>query len=154
MITWLETDPELVLLLHAFGTWAMFGVIWVVQLAIYPLFSRIGSGSFCQYEQSYTSRITWVVLPLMTIELGTGLLLALHPGLELIDSQRYLGMALLAIIWLSTFLVQVPLHHSLTREFSNAAHQRLVKTNWIRTIAWSLRSLLVISMLGLCFGPS
>jgi hypothetical protein len=27
MIPWLETDPNLLLLVHAFSTWAMFGVI-------------------------------------------------------------------------------------------------------------------------------
>jgi hypothetical protein len=152
MISWLETDPKLVLLVHAFSTWAMFGVIWVVQLAIYPLFSRIGSGSFCRYEQSYTSSITWVVLPLMTLELGTGVILALHPGFVPLNIERYSGVFLLVVIWLSTFMVQVPLHHSLTRGFSNDAHQKLVKTNWIRTIAWSVRSLLVVAMIYAYFG--
>ena len=34
----------------------------------------------------------------------------------------------------------------LSQEFDKAVHQRLVWTNWLRTVAWSLRALLVLWM--------
>jgi hypothetical protein len=48
------------------------------------------------------------------------------------------GIAL-ASNWLSTWVVQIPLHNCLAAGFDSEAHRRLVKTNWMRTAAWTLR---------------
>ena len=58
----------------------------------------------------------------------------------------WLGLGLLGLIWLSTWRLQVPRHGELAHGFDARAHCRLVDTNWIRTIAWSLRAVLVLSM--------
>ena len=47
-------------------------------------------------------------------------------------------------IWLSTFLLQVPAHEKLILKKDNQIIARLVKTNWIRTILWSLKLLVLI----------
>jgi hypothetical protein len=52
----------------------------------------------------------------------------------------------LVVIWLSTLLLQVPQHNTLGAGFDDAAHRTLVLTNWLRTAAWTLRSLLVLWM--------
>jgi hypothetical protein len=39
------------------------------------------------------------------------------------------------------------MHHRLERGFDPAAYRQLVRGNWIRTIAWSLRGLLAVQML-------
>jgi hypothetical protein len=57
-----------------------------------------------------------------------------------------------ALIWGTTGLVQVPLHAALTEGFDPAAHRRLVRTNWIRTVAWALRAALVLWMVGRAAG--
>ena len=54
---------------------------------------------------------------------------------------------LLAVIWVSTFLIQVPLHGRLTRGFDATRHSALVRSNWIRTVAWSARGALLAWML-------
>jgi hypothetical protein len=56
------------------------------------------------------------------------------------------GTALLAVIWLSTAVVQVPCHEVLSRVFDSEVYQSLVSTNWIGTAAWSLRGLLLLWM--------
>jgi hypothetical protein len=58
-----------------------------------------------------------------------------------------IGLALLAGIWLSTFLLQVPQHNVLLQGFAEEAHRKLVITNWIRTVLWSCRGILVLWML-------
>ena len=57
-----------------------------------------------------------------------------------------MGAGLLAIIWFSTAFVQVPQHNILAAGFDNAAYRTLVTSNWIRTVARSLRGLLVLWM--------
>ncbi|MEM1030883.1 MAG: hypothetical protein AAGN82_11060 [Myxococcota bacterium] len=65
------------------------------------------------------------------------------------------GLALVVIIWGSTALIQVPAHSALSGGFDEGAHARLVATNWIRTVAWFIRSGLVVAMLErLLAGPT
>jgi len=53
-------------------------------------------------------------------------------------------MALLFVLWISTALFQVPLHRRLERAHDPVAIRRLVATNWVRTITWSARAVLVV----------
>ena len=137
---------ELILLLNAFATLAMVGLIWFVQIVHYPLFAKVGTQSFAEYEQSHQQRTTFVVAPLMLIEATTAIaLLGFRPA-GVSDLSVVVGLLLLAVIWLSTAFLQVPAHGRLTAAFSPLTHRRLVASNWLRTAAWSGRGLLVIWM--------
>jgi hypothetical protein len=41
----------------------------------------------------------------------------------------------------------MPRHRRMERRFDAATHQALVRTNWIRTFAWSARSMLALAIL-------
>lgn len=121
----------------------MTGIIWFIQLVQYPFFAQVGKENFQQYHASHTFWITPVVAPMMIIELLTSVFLIIYPP-ENIDSKLiWLGLGLAIIVWLSTFFMQVPMHEKLSQGFDSEAHQFLVNSNWIRTVAWSLRSILV-----------
>jgi len=135
------------LLVHAAATLAMLGVILVVQLVHYPLFRHVGRASYETYQAEHMQRITWIVGPLMTIELGTAIGLAWAPPPAVPPWMVWVGLALVLFIWGTTGLVQVPLHSRLTEGFDAATHRRLVRTNWLRTGAWVLRAVLVLWML-------
>jgi uncharacterized membrane protein len=141
-----ESLPRLMLQLHFAATLFMIGVIWFVQVVHYPLFAQTGSANFVAYEQRHTSLTTWVVAPPMLLEVFTGLLLLGLRPTGVSTWQLWLGLTLLVVIWLSTALIQVPCHNLLSQGFDPVVHQRLVGTNWIRTVAWSLRGLLVLWM--------
>ena len=55
-----------------------------------------------------------------------------------------LGIVLLLVIWISTAIIQMPLHDQLLKQSNPTAQQRLVNSNWIRTVAWSLRGLVAL----------
>jgi hypothetical protein len=80
----------------------------------------------------------------MLLEAATAMLLFWIRPIGVSTWQLSVGLALLAIIWLSTALVQVPCHGLLEKGFDAAIHRRLVTTNWTRTVAWSLRGLLAL----------
>ena len=127
------------LALHFAATWYMTGVIWVVQVLHYPLLGRTGA-AFDECQRLHLARTGWVVGPPMLVEALTGAaLLWARPGVPAYG----IGMALLALIWGSTFALQVPLHNRLKLGFDAAAHRRLAATNWLRTAAWSARALLL-----------
>ncbi len=131
------------LLVQAATTLFMVGVIWFVQLVHYPLFERVGEVGFGAYEREHARRTGWAVAMPMLAELGTASALAWRLGGVLAWS----GLVLLMVIWLCTWLWQVPAHRRLEHGFDAATHRRLVRTNWVRTIAWSARGILALALL-------
>lgn len=123
------------LAVHAGCSFAMFGVIWLIQLVHYPAFAFVERERFPEFHRLHCRNTGVVVVPLMCGELITGLSLAL-----LAPTVFLLPGLLILIAWLSTFLLQVPCHAGLEAGFNQEAHQTLVRTNWIRTIAWSARA--------------
>jgi hypothetical protein len=51
---------------------------------------------------------------------------------------------LIVLIWLCTFLLSVPLHNRLGQKRDVEKIRRLVATNWPRTVAWSLRTMILL----------
>jgi hypothetical protein len=135
------------LLIHAAATLLMLGVILVVQLVHYPLFRYVRTGQYDAFQAEHMRRITWIVAPAMTLELATAALLVWWPPLSVPVWQVWTGLGLVAFIWTTTGLVQVPLHRTLTDGFDATAHRRLVRSNWLRTGAWTLRVGLVLWMM-------
>ncbi len=139
---------KLLLIAHAFAAVAMTGVIWFVQVVHYPLFARVGSDSFPRYHRAHTNRTGYVVIPLMLLEAGAATAITLLPATGVPRAQAWTGMVLLIVVWVSTFLVQVPLHRRLSSGLDPSVVRRLVRTNWIRTIAWTARGSLALVWLG------
>ncbi len=139
----------LILLIQVFSTLFMVGLIWFVQIVHYPLFSEIGVSAFQRYEMKHQRLTTWVVAPVMIVELITSVALLKVLSSELL-SAAWIGVALLAVTWLVTGTLSVPAHKSLTVEFSTAAYRKLVVTNWIRTVAWTVRGVIVLSITYRC----
>ena len=136
-----------ILLLQAAATLFMTGVIWFVQIVHYPLMARVGTSGFRDYEVAHARLTGYVVIVPMLVELVCAILLLLRPPATFPRSVVIAGAVLVVLIWMSTFLLQVPQHDKLHHAFDPQAHLRLVSTNWIRTIAWSIRAALVLLML-------
>ncbi len=132
----------LMLLACTFSTFAMTGLIWLIQQVNYPLMSHVPEDSFVAYEAAHCRRITPVVLPLMTCELLTSLWLCFRPVAE-VQHELFIGGILTVLLWLSTFIIQVPMHSQLEKAFTRTVWRRLVLSNWIRTAIWSARSALM-----------
>jgi len=138
---------RLVLLAHVAATLMMVGLIWFVQVVHYPLFGAVGEDGFVKYAFEHSRRTTFVVALPMLLELATAGVLVLRQPMGVSSVQAWMGLALVAIIWLSTYALQVPQHTILGKGFDQGAHQLLVVSNWIRTIGWSMRGLLVVWMM-------
>lgn len=121
-------------------SWGLLILIWLVQIIIYPGFSRIPASDFVNYHRWYVTRISAVVLPLMMSEAIVTI------GWLVFEGYSFFNLVsgfLLAVIWLSTALLQVPLHNRLQSGKDGASIRRLILTNWIRTIAWSVKAIVV-----------
>lgn len=125
----------------------MTGVILFVQIVHYPLMRLVPTMAGIAYAQSHQRRTAIVVAPIMLVELTTGIMLLLAPLASPARILALISAALLAVVWVSTFLVQVPLHARLERAPDEPTVRRLVATNWVRTGAWSARALLGVLIL-------
>lgn len=108
-------------------------LIWLVQVIIYPSFKYTSEADFPAWHSKYTRLITFFVLPLMFIQLGISFY-------QITIEMNALNIAVLVIIvlvWLSTFIISVPLHNDLQAGKNIKLIAKLVKTNWYRTILWT-----------------
>ena len=135
--------PTLLLLNLILATY-LTGVCWVVQLVVYPALTLVSQPEFGRYHAAHTRRMGWVVAAPMVLELGLAAWLAwaAYPAW---GAGRALGqLALVLVVWLVTFLVSVPFHNRLAANgYNYIALDGLTRTNWLRTLAWTARTVLL-----------
>ncbi len=124
----------------------MTGVIWMCQIAHYPLFAEVGDG-MPAYQRRNRVRTTYVVGPAMLAELVAAAVLLVSRPEAIPAWAAWLGIALVAIAWGVTIFLSVPAHERLSARYDAAALARLVRTNWIRTAAWTGHGALALWML-------
>jgi hypothetical protein len=132
-----------ILVIAAAATWAMVGVIWMVQLVHYPMLAGYSALLPGAAAIDHQRRITWLVGPLMATESVTALLLLVERPDTMATWSAWLAAGLLAVALGSTVCVQVPLHARLALGHDEGVAARLVVSNWIRTVAWTLRGCVV-----------
>lgn len=129
------------------STWFLTGLIWTVQRVHYPYFGFTDAPSFVEAQAFHNRRITALVGIAMPFEaFGALALVWLRPAF-VPEREALLGAVLVAVIWASTAVLQIPEHRRLSGGPDPAALRRLVATNWIRTAAWSLRAVLLLRWL-------
>jgi hypothetical protein len=110
----------------------LFVLIWLVQLVIYPSFAVIEEEHFYSWHTRFSAMISLVVTPLMVIQVGI-------EAVVMMSDIRWWRIILIILIWLSTFFLSIPCHRRLHTGGKDAVViRRLVLTNWIRTLLWSL----------------
>jgi hypothetical protein len=130
--------------LHCGSTWLLVGLIWLVQLVIYPRFLRMNETEFLKFHFAECVGAGLVFAPLMVIEAGTGVYFFYAGHREWLF---FVGVGLIAAIWVSTAVVQAPMHaRLLVTGFDAGIIRRLIRTNWVRTIGWTARGVLVVLM--------
>ena len=129
------------------STLPLVGLIWTIQLVHYPLFDAVRGDLFARFHRAHSMRITWIVMPLMVVELGAAIggVALFEPASHLLGHvATWAGFLAVVVIWAATFLLSVPMHDRLAAGFDVVAHRRLVWTNWVRTAAWTARGVLLV----------
>jgi hypothetical protein len=136
-----------IFVLNAASTWYMTGLIWFVQVVHYPLFVFASRENFSAFANKHCDLTGCVVVAPMIIELISSLALAFYWN----GSHRFLvwvNFALVCIIWLCTALLSVPCHSRFcSTGFSASTLSFLIGSNWISTILWTVRSIILAFIL-------
>jgi hypothetical protein len=142
-----DAAMTVLLLTHLASTLVLVGIIWTVQVVHYPLMALVGAERFIAYEAAHSPRMAAVVMIPWTAQGATtlGLLITQPPG---IPTWLLIGAAVAAAVpVLVTVSASVPAHVRLGSGFDPAVHRRLVRTNWLRTAAWTAHAPLAVAML-------
>ena len=136
-----------ILLANFVATCLMTGVIWFVQWVHYPLVAKVPVDRAVETAIDHQRRTGQVLAIPMAVEGFTTLgLLIIRPESVHIF-WPWFGAVLLAVALGSTVFVSVPLHAKMATNPTADFGQRLVVTNWPRTIAWSLRAVVCSVMI-------
>jgi hypothetical protein len=110
-------------------------LIWLVQLIIYPGFRYYSPAELAIWHPKYSNLITLIVGPLMLAQVGL-------VGWETYTRPSWitlLSAGLVGLMWGATAFISVPLHNTIAAgNPSPTTLTRLVDTNWIRTIGWTV----------------
>jgi len=132
--------PEFLLLLSLASSCYMTGLIWFVQRVHYAQFPGVGLEGWTDYHARHTRATGTVVAPIMLVEIASAMaLLVIRPD-GMPAWTAWTGAALVAVVWASTFFLQVPAHLKLGVGFDAGQCWKLLVTNWIRTVAWTARA--------------
>ena len=140
-------STNLIVVGHLVSSLMMVGMIWTVQIVHYPLMALVGPERFAAYEAAHAPRMAAVVLLPWTVQglTTTWLLVAPPAGVR---ATLILATAVAALVpVLVTVLASIPAHTRLAAGFDAHVHARLVRTNWIRTLAWTAHAVLAIAVL-------
>ena len=118
----------------------LFVLIWLVQVIIYPSFLHVDREKLNYWHQVYTRKILYFVAPLMFIQTGViALQLLFDPLIFLLDGL------LLAMVWINTFFIAIPIHNAIDREESIDANiLKLLHVNRWRAWLWTALFLLTV----------
>ena len=133
MINLIINNDNIVINIHFASTAVMVGVIWVIQLLHYPTFHYIEKNNYSQFQKFHMSRISYIVIPAMVIEMLSGIMLVI------INDDFIISFSLLVCIWIITFVFFTNIHQRLLSKYENTAVEKLVNLNWIRTTFWTVR---------------
>ncbi len=125
----------MLLLIKLLSDFGLLILIWIVQIIIYPSFRFYAPKDLLIWHEKYTKLITFIVLPLMMVQLSSTIILTYTEfswnfGVQLV---------LIILIWFSTFLQAVPLHNKISSGKDIVPSSiKLVRVNLLRTILWTI----------------
>ena len=135
---------------HAAATTGLAGLVWVVQVVVYPSFRAAGPTAAWPAVHAHHTRAMAAVVTLPWAVQGATLAALL---LRLPDGVPVPLLLLTGVLAATTVIVtgvwSVPLHGRLARGYDEALAGRLITTNWLRTLAWTGGAACALTMAGL-----
>lgn len=122
----------------------MTGICFYIQFVHYPLFLFIAEGDMPIYLQKHQRFSSLLIFPVMTLETFTAFWLCFEPIFTNLRFYFNFAFLLVLIIWITTLFLQFPCYRKLLDRYNEKAILFLIRSNWIRTVVWSMRTLLMV----------
>ncbi|GAA4861896.1 hypothetical protein [Actinomycetospora straminea] len=132
---------------HAASVWFCTGLVWTIQLLVYPGFAAMTGPGWLDVHARHTRLMGRLIgLPWLVQGLTCAVLLVWRPPgvpLVLALAAGVCGAVTVAV----TLAISVPCHTRLSHGWDADVHARLTRTNWWRTAAWTLGGAVALAML-------
>ena len=116
----------------------------IIQLVHYPTFHFIDKNLYSSFQKFHMNSISLIVVPVMVLELATGVLLLVgNSKIFFIHYIIYYFNPNLGI----TGIFFSGAHGKLITGYDALVVDKLVSMNWIRTILWTFKMLLLLGFL-------
>ena len=130
---------QLISEINTFCNIYLISISIIVQFVVYPSFKNYNTNKFKSFHSDYTTKMLYIVGPVMTLEL----LCCVY--LLYVDLPSVLfSCLLLSIVWVLTFAMIVPIHNRLNNNFKLNEHRKLLRLNGLRTLAWILKFTVIV----------
>jgi len=130
---------QLISEINTFCNIYLISISIIVQFVVYPSFKNYNTNQFKSFHSDYTTKMLYIVGPVMTAEL----LCCVY--LLYVDLPSVLfSSLLLSIVWVLTFARIVPIHNRLNNNFELNEHKKLLRLNGLRTLAWILKFTVIV----------
>ncbi|MCH9611657.1 MAG: hypothetical protein S4CHLAM102_01270 [Chlamydiia bacterium] len=137
---------ETILLVHAFATWMMIGIVWFVQVVYYPLYKRL-SVTFSDMEKRDLKNMGYLVAPIFFFEAISAVILVWIVQNDVYHILAGINLLLLVFVWIISWIIQFKHHKTQDLLFIHRMHHILLSSNWLRTLVWSIRGFVVLMMI-------
>lgn len=107
------------------------------------MFPFIEAPHWPRFHRIHSRNITFIVFPLMLVELLTSLQLFIEQAT--VNHSIFLGCSLVS--WLVTIAVFIPLHNRVANRPLPSLLANLARLNWIRTLIWTVTAATVFAEL-------
>jgi len=133
----------LALALNLLAALMMTGLVWHEQIVHYPIFDEVGKKQFKLFMREHVVKTAYFVGPFMIFESIVALWLAIATP----SIQATLALLLLVGVWIVTFMLLIPDYRGLSMDKDKKAIKKLLRNNLLRCGLWSLRAIILLSLL-------
>ena len=142
------TSAKWVFIAYVFLAYYDLGMTWVLQLMHYPLYHNVGAAEFSAYIRANNRKAVFPAILPAVATLASSILLFWQRVDVVTTRQAIVAVALNVVVLLSTAVWQGRLHRQLAETGkSETTVAVLVRTNWIRTGAFTAQAALALQML-------
>ena len=115
----------------------LLGLILVIHFVHYKSSNFIDIEKFVEFHKFHTKNISFLVITLMIIEVVISIIICYF----YFSILSLINLSLVALIWITTFLLQVPSHNKLSTGKSITEIEKLVSGNVFRVYLWFFKAI-------------
>ncbi len=146
---------SLIFIIHVLVCIMVTAIMWYLQVVHFPMLRFIGTDRYELYYHELKMKNTLLFFPLFSLEIFTSIALLLSFTMvsdfnPAVQNQFFLvgfSLILLFILHLVNFQLIRPLLSSLHTDVDEKKHKRLLRLQWIRTLGWTSRFIMLLSMI-------
>jgi hypothetical protein len=145
--------PHTILLIASIIQVYNLGTIWFCQLAVYPLFAKVGIADYAGYHRFYTTHIMFqVIIPgFLSFVLPALVLWFLPASVPVWMAVANVAMGIVGL--LVTVGLEIPRHNKLDHGKNDRLIRELIAYNWPRTASITASAVLTLAMCSHAFAP-